>query len=447
MIIILQILEKSSKKCIVHRMLINKKGDFAVSIISGVILPFFLLAAGAYFAFLLLPSLLKRREGRPRARGSVRAVVLALAGTLGVGNIAGVASAIALGGAGAIFWIWISALLAMFLKYAEVVLALRHRRYDAGGRAHGGAPYYIRKAFGGRAGRVLGGGFAVLCLLCMFTLGGVVQSAAASEAMQGGFGVPPVITGGLLGLGAAAVLWRGSGGVERACAVLVPVVCVLFSAGSLAAILLRAKALPAVLVQIVREAFSFESAAGGAVGFFTSRAVRYGVARGLVSNEAGCGTAPIAHAAAQVVRPADQGVWGIVEVFVDTILLCTMTALVILTSGVPVKSGGGMAYALAAYGAVLGEFAAPLLAVSVLIFAFATVLCWAYYGRESVYALRGKEEGKLLPLFVAFSCLLGALAAPALVWDVTDLVLGVMTLLNLLALLLLRREVREESRR
>jgi AGCS family alanine or glycine:cation symporter len=175
--------------------------------------------------------------------------------------------------------------------------------------------------------------------------------------------------------------------------------------------------------------------------------VRYGVARGLVSNEAGCGTAPIAHASAEVLYPAEQGIWGIVEVFVDTILLCTMSALVILTSGVPVKSGGGMAYALAAYEAVLGKFAAPLLAVSVLIFAFATVLCWAHYGRESVYALCGKDGGKLLPLFEALACFVGTIAAPALVWELTDLVLALMTLLNLTALLLLRREVREESRR
>ncbi len=418
-----------------------------MEVLSGVILPFFLLSMGAYFAALLVPRLIKRKKRSAKGMGSAQALAVALAGTLGVGNIVGVASAIALGGAGAVFWMWLSALFAMFLKYAEVVLAVRHRRLDEAGRAHGGAPYYMKKAFPGRVGRVLGGIFALLCLACMFTLGGVVQSAAASEAMSVAFSVPPVLTGTLIGVGACVVLWRGSKGVERACTVLVPVVCALFAIGSLAAIVLRADALPAAFAAIFKGAFSAQSAAGGALGFFTSRAVRYGVARGIVSNEAGCGTAPIAHAAADVRYPHEQGVWGIIEVFVDTILLCTMSALVILTSDTPPVSGGGMAYALAAYGAVLGGAAAPLLAVSVLIFAFATVLCWAHYGKESLYALTGKENGKLLPLFVAFACLFGALAAPALVWDVTDLILALMTLLNLAALLCLRREVREESER
>ena len=419
-----------------------------MSLLSGVILPFFLLGTGVYFAFLLLPCLLQRRRGArevSRSRGSVRAVAVALAGTLGVGNIAGVASAIALGGAGAVFWMWVSALLAMFLKYAEVVLALRYRRYDESGRAHGGAPYYVRKAFGGGVGRALGGAFAVLCLLCMLTLGGVVQSAAASEAMQRAFSVPTVLTGAVLGVGACAVLWQGGKGVERACTVLVPLVCVLFALGSFAAILLRAQALPSALAAIFKGAFCAESAASGALGFLSSHALRYGVARGIVSNEAGCGTAPIAHAAADVARPAKQGAWGILEVFVDTILLCTMTALVILTSGVPVQQGGGMAYALAAYEAVLGRVASPLLAASVLIFAFATVLCWAHYGAECVYAL--KKSGKPLPLFVLLSCLLGALFAPTVIWEVTDLVLALMTLLNLAALFILRREVKEETLR
>lgn len=415
--------------------------------LSGVILPFFLLLSGAYFAVLLAPRLLRRKKQKHRECGSARALAVALAGTLGVGNIAGVASAIALGGAGAVFWMWVSALLAMFLKYAEVVLAVRHRRFDSTGRAHGGAPYYIRKAFRGQTGRVLGAVFAVLCLFCMFTLGGVVQSAAASEALAVTFSVPPALTGALLGAGACLVLWRGSAGVERACTVLVPAVCALFSVGSLAAIVMRADALPAAFAAIFKGAFSVESAAGGALGFFTSRALRYGVARGIVSNEAGCGTAPIAHAAAEVTRPAEQGVWGIVEVFVDTILLCTMTALVILTSGVPVQEGGGMAYALAAYTAMLGSAAAPLLAVAVAIFAFATVICWAHYGKESIYAITGREKSRFLPVFVALACLVGALAAPALVWDVTDLVLALMTLLNLSALFCLRREVREESER
>ncbi len=422
-----------------------------LQIFSGALLPLALMGAGAYFLCTCLPSFLRRKRRHAQKRthsGALCALAVALAGTLGVGNIAGVASAIALGGAGAVFWMWISALLAMFLKYAEVVLAVRTRVRDGAGRAHGGAPYYIRKAFGGGVGKGIAAVFAVLCTLCALLLGGVVQSAAAAEAVTGALGIPSFITGAALGIVAALVLAVGAKGVERVCTAIVPAVCVLFFVGSAAAILLRAERLPEAFASIFKGAFSAESAAGGIVGFFTSRALRYGVARGVVSNEAGCGTAPFAHAAAEAQSPAAQGLWGIVEVFVDTILLCTVTALVILVSDVPVCEGGGMLYALSAYAAILGPVAAPLLAVSVCLFAFATVLCWAHYGAESLYALTGKErKPRLFALFVLLACILGAVAAPSLVWDLTDLLLGIMTVINVTALLSLRHRVKEETQR
>lgn len=412
--------------------------------LSGILLPAVLICAGLYFAVRLLPLLLRRQRGRGQRgqRGSFKALAVALAGTLGVGNIAGVASAIAMGGPGAIFWMWISALFAMLLKYAEVVLALRTRCYDARGRAHGGAPYYIKKAFEGRVGRWMAALFAVLCVGCALMLGGVVQSAAAAEALEGAFSVPPLAVGVLLGGLAALILTTGARGVERACTAIVPIVCGLFTVASLVAILRQAHAIPTAFADIFKGALSFKSAAGGALGFFTSRALRYGVARGIVSNEAGCGTAPIAHAAAEGTSPTRQGLLGVLEVFVDTILLCTVTALVILTSGVPVQAGGGMRYALEAYRASLGELAVPILALSVLLFAFATVLCWAHYGAESLRYLTSRRAAtRALPLAVAAACLLGAVAAPGLVWDLTDLILSLMALLNISALLALRHSV------
>lgn len=417
--------------------------------LSGTLLPAALICAGIYFAVRLLPLLLRRQKGEGRCGqgSSFKALSVALAGTLGVGNIAGVASAIALGGAGAVFWMWISALLAMLLKYAEVVLALRTRRYDKEGRAHGGAPYYIKEAFRGRVGRGMAALFAVLCVGCSLTLGGVVQSAAAAEALQGAFSVPPPAVGILLGAATALILATGARGVERACTAIVPLVCALFAAASLAAIWLRAEAIPAALSRIFRDAFTVRSATGGVLGFLNTAALRYGVARGIVSNEAGCGTAPIAHAAAEGVSPSRQGRFGVLEVFVDTILLCTVTALVILTSGVPAQAGGGMRYALAAYRATLGEMAAPLLALSVLLFAFATVLCWAHYGAESLrYLTKSRAASAALVAVLAVACILGAVAAPGLVWDLTDLILSLMALLNIAALLSLRHTVIEESR-
>lgn len=420
-----------------------------VALLSGVLVPVLLLLSGVYFALRLAPLLLRRSRLPSKGKGGgFRALGVALAGTLGVGNIAGVAVAIALGGAGAVFWMWVSALLAMLLKYAEVVLALRTRQFDSKGVPHGGAPYYIRLAFKGTLGRVLAAIFAVLCLACALTLGAVMQSAAASEAMASAFSLPPIVTGIALGAAALAVLALGVTGVERACGVVVPLVCVFFTLLSVVAIFLRRDAVPAALARIFREAFSFQSGGAGVLGFFTSGAIRYGVARGLVSNEAGCGTAPIAHAAASCTSPVRQGLLGMVEVFVDTILLCTLTALVILVSGVPVTQGSGMRFAIEAYAAILGPVAIPSISLSVLLFAFATVLCWSHYGAESLYALTGRARTPRLYLaLIALACVWGAVAAPHVVWDATDLVLALMTILNVITLLALRRDVVDETRR
>lgn len=419
-----------------------------VALLSGVIVPLLLLLAGVYFAVRLLP-LFRFRYTKVGGgtQGGLRALGVALAGTLGVGNIAGVAVAIALGGAGAIFWMWVSALLAMLLKYAEVVLALRTRVFDAEGKPHGGAPYYVRRAFGGRLGAVLATVFALLCLFCALTLGAVMQSAAASEAMASAFSIPPIVTGTLLGAAALVVLAFGIGGVERACALLVPLTCAFFMLLSVLALVLRYEAIPSALARIFREAFSLTSGGAGVLGFLTSGAIRYGVARGLVSNEAGCGTAPIAHATTPCTSPKHQGLLGMVEVFVDTILLCTLTALVILVSDVPVATGGGMRFAIDAYASILGPVAMPAISLSVLLFAFATVLCWSHYGAESLYTLTGRARtSRVYLVAIAISCVWGAVAAPHVVWDMTDLVLSLMAILNIVTLLTLHRDVVEETK-
>ena len=421
--------------------------------LSGGVMPLWMMGAGAFFActvgsrLLLHPKRCREALGNG-GKSSLRALSVALAGTLGVGNIAGVATAIVLGGAGAVFWMWMSALLAMMLKYAEIVLAVRHRCADSNGRSHGGAMYYIKVAFG----RKLGGGvaalFALLCLCCSIMLGGVIQSAAAAEAMEAVFDLPPLLVGGAMGVVAALILMKGSARVEGACTALVPFVCLLFTVASVAVLWLRREMLPAAFGEILKGAFDFGSCGAGVLGFFTSKAVRYGVARGVVSNEAGCGTAPIAHAAAEGKSPAAQGLWGVLEVFVDTVLLCTLTALVIMVSGVPMAGEGGTALAIAAYSAVLGPIAAPILALSVLFFAFATVLCWSHYGVECLFYLTNnpKTANRMLPA-VLLSCVAGAVVAPGILWELTDVILALMAVLNITALLILRRSVAEETAR
>ena len=228
---------------------------------------------------------------------------------------------------------------------------------------------------------------------------------------------------------------------------LVPAVCLLFSVAAVAVLVLRRQALPSAFAAILQGAFQPFAAGAGVVGFLTSKALRYGVARGLVSNEAGCGTAPIAHIAAENRSPAAQGVWGILEVFVDTILLCTMTALVILVSGVPLSGEGGVMLAVEAFSAVLGRAAAPVLALSVLLFAFATLLCWSHYGGECLIYLTGKPRAaRWMSLPVLLSSIIGAVAAPAILWELTDLILALMAILNITALLICRRAVGEETK-
>ena len=418
--------------------------------LSGILLPLLLCGAGVYFLFAVGGKILRhprRALGAIRGKSAARALAVALAGTLGVGNIAGVATAIVLGGAGAVFWMWVSASLAMLLKYAEIVLALRTRRYDAAGRAHGGAMLYIKEGFGGKIGKGLAAAFAVLCLLCSFTLGGVIQSSAAAEAMAGVFHIPPIAVGIAVGGLAAWILARGSAKIESACTALVPFVCVLFSVASVAVLMLRREAIPDAISAIFKGAFTWKSGGAGVLGFLTARSLRYGMARGLVSNEAGCGTAPIAHAAAETKSPAAQGLWGMIEVFVDTVLLCTMTALAILVSGVPLVGEGGTMLAIRAFSAVLGKMAAPTLSVSILIFAFATVLCWSHYGSECLLYLTGKQSATKWMIPAVLICsVVGAVAAPALLWELTDLIIALMAILNISALLVCRRAVIEETR-
>lgn len=424
-------------------------------LISGLLMPVLLLAAGLFFTFKLARFFFLRpgrvadgllRAAREGGGSPFRTLSVALAGTLGVGNITGVALAIYCGGPGAVFWMWVSAFVAMFLKYAEILLAFHARVVGTDGELHGGAMYYIRRLVPGRVGRGLSGIFAVLCIFASLTLGGVIQTSAAAQAAQSVFGLSPVLVGAVFALVAAAILSRGIRRVEAVTSALIPLLCIVYAALSVVAIFLRREALPEVLSSIFREAFSLRSGSAGVAGFLSAGAFRYGVARGLVSNEAGCGTSPIVHAGSSVRDPAAEGIFGILEVLVDTVLLCTLTALVLLTSGVPPCEGS--AYVILAYRSVLGRMAAPFLALSIALFAFATVLCWAHYGSESLsYFTKSRRAHAVLFGVTVLSVFLGAMIRASILWEMTDLVLALMTILNLSALLLGYRTVCAETKR
>lgn len=430
---------------------------------SGGAVPFFLLAGGLFF-FLYLrgrPILCPRKMGvaltGKEQTGGVspfRALTLALAGTLGVGNMVGVANAIVLGGAGAVFWMWISALVAMMLKYAETVLGVRYRRQDADGHYHGGAVYYIRDGLAARrhtrGGEILSAVFAVLILLDAASMGCVIQINAVSSAMQGVLHFPAWVCALLLVLVCLPVLPRGQNGISALTEYLVPIMSGGYILLSLAVLILRREALAPAMGAIFRDAFRPASAAGGILGFLTCSALRTGVMRGLLSNEAGCGTSPAAHASAHTNSPAAQGVWGILEVFVDTIVLCTATALVILAAAPDPSLFGdnGVMLTVGAYTSVLGDFAGWFFCAAIFCFGYATVICWYGYGAECVGFLTRKPIWTRI-YFAVFLLLIpvGAVLAPGAVWICSDFAIACLTMLNTVVLVYLRRDVREETDR
>lgn len=379
----------------------------------------------------------------------MRALTLALAGTLGVGNLVGVASAIWYGGAGAIFWMWVSALVAMALKYAEVVLAVSHRRTDAEGNHRGGAMYYISDCFFKLGcpglGKALAAAFAVLCVLDGLSMGCVIQTNAIGGVFEGICGIPPLLSGAVLCIATLIIMLGGSARIMKATDLLVPIMTGGFMILSLAVLILRAPLIPSALRSIFTAVFDLRGAIGGVGGFAVARALRYGAMRGLVSNEAGCGTAPIAHACADTDHPAKQGFWGIFEVFADTLVLCSMTALVILVSYDKVKMYGdnSIMMTVRAYTAVLGEWSGYFLCAAVLFFGFATVVCWGHYALEALSYLT-KSRGVRIGFIILFSlgAAVGTVAAPAALWQIADIAIGAMTTINLLVLLMMQGEVR-----
>ncbi len=429
----------------------------------SVLTPIMLMAAGLFFSFRLgffylrhpvkiIKSMLKRQKND--GISPFRAVTLALAGTLGVGNIAGVASSIAIGGYGSVLWMWVSAAVAMVLKYAEIVLSISHRRIDReNGGYLGGAPYYIKDFFAARGkkvtGRAIGALFAVLCIVNSITMGCMIQSNAISTSFLGVLDFSPVIVGAAVAILSCIVISGNARFVSGFCEKTVPLMTLGYIALSVAVLAARWESVPDAFGLIFADAFSARSAAGGVLGFLVSRQLSAGTMRGLMSNEAGCGTAPTAHAAANTDSPARQGFWGIFEVFVDTILLCTLTALVIIVAGegiVTQFSADPMMMAIKAYSSVLGVWSEYYMCASVLLFAFATIVCWAHYGKESLRALTKKRAPvAVFVVLYALFVFVGAVSAPASAWLFADLALGIMTMINLPVLCLMSDEVKRET--
>lgn len=388
--------------------------------------------------------LLLRREARGET-SPFSALCLALAGTLGVGNIVGVASAIMTGGYGAVFWMWVSAALAMSLKYAEIVISMKYRRVtDKGYR--GGAAYYICAAFRSlklnRSGRILAQIFVIFCVLNSLTMGCMLQSNAISSSLSHVLEIKPAIIGlAVAALLVASLLYK-SGKVEKITNIIVPIMSLLYIVFCLIAILLRRDRIDDAFAIIFKDAFNLESVGGGALGFLTSRAFRAGSMRGLVSNEAGAGTAPTAHALSDTKIPEKQGLMGVFEVFADTIILCTLTAIVIIISGADLGVDNPMILIMNSFSADLGKPSDYFLCVSIFLFAFATLICWAKYGLSALEYLIDRPCVKGIYIFVfAVLVILGTVFTSNAIWDASDFSIGIMTIINLIAIFILRKEI------
>ncbi|SDE09165.1 alanine/glycine:cation symporter family protein [Desulfuromonas thiophila] len=384
-----------------------------------------------------LPRALRLVFGRRPAAGAgdispFQALTTALAATIGTGNIAGVATAIYLGGPGAIFWMWLCALVGMATKYAEAVLAVHFREQLPDGTMQGGPMRYLSVGLGLPW---LGLLFALMGSVAAFGIGSMVQSNSVAVALQASFQVPPLLTGLGLGLASALVILGGIHRIGRVTEKLVPLMALSYMVAALVILLKNAAAIPAALALIFSHAFAPAAASAGFAGATVAMAIRFGVARGVFSNEAGLGSAPIAHAAARTDSPVRQGLIAMTGVFFDTLIVCSLTALVILTSGLWDSGERSSALTALAFEAALPGAGALIVTLGLVVFAYSTMLGWAYYGEqciEYVFGLRARLPYRLLFCLVI---VWGALEKIGLVWDFSDAMNGAMAIPNLIGLI------------
>ncbi|MBQ4369584.1 MAG: alanine:cation symporter family protein, partial [Oscillospiraceae bacterium] len=372
-----------------------------------------------------------------------RAMTTALAGTVGTGNIAGVTGALFAGGPGAVFWMWFSAFFGMCTKYSEIALSLKYREKDDSGRYRGGPMYYITNGLG-RGWRWLAVIFALFGGLASFGIGNISQSSEISGAMKNLTGLRPIVTGVILAVAVGTVT---AGGVRRIGAVtsyLVPCMSVFYILCGLAVIIIRIEEVPAVFGRIIGGAFSLRAVGGGVFGYGITKAMRQGVARGVFSNEAGLGSAPIAHAASCTEEPVEQAMWGVFEVFADTVVMCTITAFAVILSGVLDAEGGLNAFdsagaaAAKAFNVILpGTAGGTLIQISLIFFAFSTILSWGYYGQScwAYISNNSRTVGLAYKAVFVLACAAGASGSGTLMWNIADTLNGLMALPNLMALI------------
>lgn len=365
-----------------------------------------------------------------------QALMTALSATIGTGNIAGVATAIALGGPGAIFWMWLTALFGMATKYAEAVLAVEYREIDEQGQHVGGPMYYIKNGLKGKW-NWLATAFAFFGAFAAFGIGNMVQANSVADAVQSLFQVPTHYTAIILTLLSAIVILGGISRIAEVASSLVPIMAISYILCALWVIGSHFEEIPQALGLIVKSAFSETAAVGGFTGAAVWVAIRFGVARGIFSNEAGLGSAPIAHAAAKTNDPIRQGMVAMLGTFIDTILVCTMTALVIILSGAWSSGENGAALSTLAFETVLPGIGSYVVVLGLVVFSFTTILGWSYYGERCAEYLFGTRCIWPYRILWLSAIPVGAMSKLTLVWLFADILNGMMAIPNLIALGLL----------
>ena len=398
------------------------------------------------------------RHTQDKTISQFQSLCTALAATVGTGNIVGVAGAIAVGGPGAVFWMWLIAFFGMMTNYSENVLGILYRRKNAEGEWSGGAMYYLRDGLGAKKGcRVIGIVLATLfsffCLLASFGIGNMSQVNSMVGNVNHAFGIPTIATGIFLVFAVGLVI---IGGLKRIAAMtekLVPFMVILYLIGTLIIIFMHIGSIPAVFVSIFKGAFALKSAAGGIVGSGIALAMKMGMKRGVFSNEAGLGSSVMVHSSSNVKEPVRQGMWGIFEVFADTIVVCTLTALTLLSSGAVDLTTGQLSETVAgvessalmsyAFEQTFGKAGSIFIALAILLFAYSTVLGWSHYGSKACEYLFGTKA--VMPYRVIFTAIVlaGSVLEAKLAWDISDTFNGLMMLPNLIGVLVLSPLVRQ----
>lgn len=379
----------------------------------------------------------KKGDAGKDGMSSFQALATAIAAQVGTGNIAGAATAIAVGGPGAIFWMWISAFLGMSTIFAEAVMAQKFKQVSDDGTVTGGPVYYIRGAFKGTFGKVLAAIFAVLIIFALGFMGNAVQSNSIATSWNTAFGIPKIAMGIFVAVVSLFVFTGGMKRIAKVTELIVPIMAAFYIVGSLIVIFANVTAIPAAFHDIIVGAFKPAAVAGGAMGATLKLAVQKGVARGLFSNEAGMGSTPHAHAVAKVNHPVEQGFVAMIGVFIDTFVILNLTALVIITTGSRTSGFTGAELSQYAFSTLYGKFGEIFIAICMLFFAFSTIIGWYFFGEANIRYLFGAKAVKIYSIIVCICVALGSLQEVDLVWNMADCFNSMMVIPNAIALVAL----------